>query len=435
MTDVPQLTPAYLTGFGNDHATEAVAGALPVGRSSPQRHPLGLYAEKFSSTAFTAPKASNFRTWFYRIRPSVTTIGFERVDHATLVTAPVDAGTAPPDPLRWSPFAIPEEPTDFIDGLFTVAGCGDAGAQTGAGIHIYRANRSMEHRYFYNADGELLIVPESGDLRLLTECGILDVPVGHIALIPRGLRFRVELLGEQARGYICENYGAPFELPERGPIGTDGLANRRDFEAPVAAFEDRDGDFELVAKFDGSLYRAHIDHSPLDVVAWHGTSYPCRYDLDRFNTIGSISFDHPDPSIFTVLTSQSDTPGTANMDFVIFPPRWLVMQDTFRPPWYHRNIMSEYMGLVTGVYDAKPGGGFAPGASSLHNCMVPHGPDAAAFAHGTTQSMAPEQLKDTMAFMFETRYLIRPTAQAMAATELQSDYADAWAGLERHFET
>ena len=423
----------YLTGFGNDHASEALPGALPVGRNAPQQPALGLYAEKFSSTAFTAPKARNLRSWFYRIRPSVTTLGFAPWSQPSILTAPIESHGITPDPLRWDPWPIPDAQTDFIDGLVTIAACGDATTQTGAGLHIYRANQSMQSRYYCCADGESLIVPELGAIRLHTECGQLDVPPCHLAVVPRGLRFRVELIDATARGYVCENYGMPFDLPERGPIGSDGLANGRDFEAPVAAYEDYEGDCELIVKFDGQLFRAALDHSPLDVVAWHGRSYPYRYDLRRFNTIGSISYDHPDPSIFTVLTSASDTPGTANLDVVVFPPRWLVMQDTFRPPWYHRNVMSEFMGLVTGVYDAKPGGGFAPGGASLHNSMVPHGPDAAAYRHGSTQAMDPEFLDETMAFMFESRYLMRPSPAAMRSTLLQGDYVDAWRGLQRQF--
>lgn len=426
------MKPKYMTGLGNHFATEAVTGALPVGRNSPQNPPLGLYPEKFSGTAFTAPRARNCRSWFYRIRPSVTTVGFEPLEQDRIETSPVDTVT-PPDPLRWSPFALPTAATDFIDGLFTVAACGDAHAQAGAAIHQYCANQSMQRRFFYDADGELMLVPQLGTLAVHTECGRLDVTPGSIAVIPRGLRFRVELPDGASRGWVCENYGSMFELPERGPIGSDGLANSRDFEVPEAAYDDRDGDFELLCKLDGRLFLARIDHSPLDVVGWHGNLYPYRYELARFNTIGSISYDHPDPSIFTVLTSPSDTPGTANVDFVIFPPRWLVMEDTFRPPWYHRNVMSEYMGLIDGVYDAKTGGGFVPGASSLHNCMSPHGPDADAYATASAAELQPEKLDHTMAFMFESRYLIRPTRRALAADELQHDYIDSWKGLQRQF--
>ena len=424
----------YLTGFGNEHATEAVAGALPIGRNSPQCPPLGLYCEKLSGTAFTAPGAENVRSWLYRLQPSVVQGNFREIDEGLLRSGPIDEITTPPNALRWDPLTVPDEPADFVDGLVTMAANGDVRAQVGIGIHIYLANRSMEERFFFNADGELLIVPQDGALRLHTEFGVLDAGPGEIAVVPRGVKFRVLLLAETARGYVCENYGARLRLPERGPIGSDGLANKRDFEIPVAAYENRQGDFELVTKFGGKLFACDIDHSPLDVVAWHGNLAPYRYDLNRFNTMGSISFDHPDPSIFTVLTSPSATVGTANIDFVIFPPRWLVMEDTFRPAWYHRNFMSEYMGLICGDYDAKSGGGFVPGGSSLHNCMVPHGPDKAAFETASSSEQKPRKLENTMAFMFESRYMIQPTRFALESTALQENYSECWQGLKKNFE-
>ncbi len=424
----------YMTGFDNEFATEAAPGALPEGMNSPQRAPLGLYAEKFSATAFTAPRAQNFRSWFYRIRPSVIHGDFKSIDAGLIRTSPIDEAVTTPNQLRWDPLPVNDEPADFIDGLATVAANGDARAQTGIGIHIYRANKSMDERFFYNSDGELLIVPEQGGLTIHSECGVLAIGPGEIAVMPRGIKFRVVLPDGVARGYVCENYGARLALPERGPIGSDGLANSRDFEAPVAAYEDREGSYQLITKLAGNLFACDIGHSPLDVVAWHGNLTPYKYDLRRFNAIGSISYDHPDPSIFTVLTSQSDTPGTANVDFVIFPPRWLVMEGTFRPPWYHRNVMSEYMGLIYGAYDAKTGGGFVPGGSSLHNCMSAHGPDADAFEHASNASLAPQKLEDTMAFMFESRYLIQPTLYAMQSEALQDDYRHCWNGLKKNFE-
>jgi homogentisate 1,2-dioxygenase len=319
-----------------------------------------------------------------------------------------------------------------------MAGNGAAASQTGIGIHLYACNKPMQGRFFYDADGELLVVPQQGRLHIATELGALEVEPQQVALIPRGVRFRVELPDGSARGYVCENFGAPLRLPELGPIGSNCLANARDFEAPVAAYEDVEGDFELVAKFQGNLWRAPIDHSPLDVVAWHGTHVPYRYDLRRFNTIGSISYDHPDPSIFTVLTSPSDTPGTANMDFAIFPPRWLVAEHTFRPPWFHRNTASEFMGLIHGEYDAKDAsarGGFVPGGASLHNCMSGHGPDAASHAKAlAVDTTKPQHVVDTMAFMFETRCVIHPTKQALDAPQRQRDYQQCWDGLQKHFD-
>ncbi|MBC7990177.1 MAG: homogentisate 1,2-dioxygenase [Luteimonas sp.] len=424
----------YQSGFGNEFATEAVAGALPQGQNSPQQVAHGLYAEQLSGTAFTAPRGENRRSWLYRIRPAAMHGTFESFQQSHFHD---DFGDGPvtPDQLRWNPLPLPlpEAPRDFVDGLYTMAGNGNAAAQHGVGIHLYAANASMHGRFFYSADGELLIVPQQGALRIATELGVLDVAPQEIAVIPRGVRFRVELPDGAARGYVCENFGLQMRLPDLGPIGANGLANPRDFLAPKAAYEDIESDFELVAKFQGHLWRASIDHSPLDVVGWHGNYAPYKYDLRRFNAIGSISFDHPDPSIFTVLTSPSDTHGTANMDFVIFPPRWLVAQHTFRPPWFHRNVASEFMGLVHGAYDAKAEG-FAPGGASLHNCMSGHGPDAQTFDKASNADLSePDVIGDTMAFMFETRAVIRPTRQALDAPHRQRDYQHCWAGLTRRF--
>jgi homogentisate 1,2-dioxygenase len=427
----------YQSGFGNEFATEAVAGALPEGRNSPQRVAHGLYAEQISGTAFTAPRHANRRSWLYRMRPAAMHGAFARYEGRAATTFHNDFDTGPvsPDQMRWSPLPMPGEgdAVDFVDGLFTMAGNGCAASQSGVGIHLYAANRDMQGRWFYDADGELLIVPQQGRLHIETELGVLDVAPQEIALIPRGVRFAVKLPDGAARGYVCENFGAFLRLPDLGPIGSNGLANPRDFLAPNAAFEDIEGDFELVAKFQGHLWRADIGHSPIDVVAWHGNHAPYKYDLRRFNTIGSISYDHPDPSIFLVLTSPSDTPGVGNMDLAIFPPRWLVAQDTFRPPWFHRNVASEFMGLVHGVYDAKAEG-FAPGGCSLHNCMTGHGPDAATFEKASNADLSkPDVIRDTMAFMFETRMVIRPTRQAVDAPHRQRDYQACWAGLKKNF--
>jgi homogentisate 1,2-dioxygenase len=422
----------YQSGFGNEFATEALPGALPVGRNSPQRAPYGLYAEQVSGTAFTAPRAVNRRSWLYRIRPAALHGKFEALAHAGFHND-FGAGPVTPEQLRWSPLPMSTAPTDWLDGLYTMAGNGGPEAGTGAGIHLYAANRDMDGRFFYDADGELLIVPQQGRLRIATEMGVLDVEPQEIAVIPRGLRFSVSLPDGSARGYVCENFGAMLKLPDLGPIGSNGLANPRDFLAPVAAYEDREGDFELVAKFQGGLWRASIGHSPLDVVAWHGNYTPSKYDLRRFNTIGSISYDHPDPSIFLVLHSPSDSEGVSNLDFVIFPPRWLVAQDTFRPPWFHRNIASEFMGLVHGAYDAKAEG-FVPGGASLHNSMSGHGPDAATFDKASKADLSKaDVITDTMAFMFETRGVLRPTRQALDAGHRQADYQQCWQGLARHF--
>ncbi|NKI93023.1 homogentisate 1,2-dioxygenase [Rhizobacter sp. SG703] len=425
----------YQSGFGNQFASEAVPGVLPTGRNSPQKAAHGLYAELLSGAAFTAPRAENRRTWMYRRQPSVVVGGY--VPHAQPWWKSGAAGgvDAPPDPLRWSPTPVPEaaaEPLDFVDGLRSIVVNGDVDAQTGMAAHIAFVNRSMTQRAFVNADGEMLLVPQQGALTITTELGVLQVAPGEIALLPRGMVFKVAVDGP-SRVYVCENHGAHFRLPELGPIGSNGLANPRDFLAPVAAFEQDAAPHELIKKYGGRLWAARCAASPFNVVGWHGNLAPLKYDTAHFMTIGSISFDHPDPSIFTVLTSPSDTPGTANCDFVIFPPRWLVAEDTFRPPWYHRNLMSEFMGLVHGQYDAKPEG-FRPGGASLHNCMVPHGPDADAFERASNAPLAPHKLDHTLAFMFESRYRFRPTEWAMNGGALDAAYADCWRNLKDGFQ-
>ncbi len=423
----------YQSGFGNEFATEALPGALPVGRNSPQRCAYGLYAEQLSGTAFTAPRADNRRSWLYRIRPSAMHRPFERID-AGRIASDFGSGPTSPNQLRWNPLPMPTAPTDFVQGLVTMAGNGEPQAQNGAGVHIYAANQGMHKRVFYNADGELLIVPQQGRHRFVTELGVIEAEPQEIVVIPRGVRFRLELPDGPVRGYVCENFGANFRLPDRGPIGANGLANSRDFLTPVAAYEDVDREFELVTKFMGHLWSARMDHSPLDVVAWHGNYAPYKYDLRRFNAMGSISFDHPDPSIFLVLHSASDTAGVSNIDFVIFPPRILAMQDTFRPPWFHRNIASEFMGLVHGKYDAKADG-FSPGGASLHNSMSGHGPDAETFDKASAADISQAHvITDTMAFMFETRLVWRPTPYALQSAELQPDYTRAWANLPKNFD-
>jgi len=422
----------YQSGFGNEHATEAVAGALPKGRNSPQRAPFDLYPELISGTAFTAPRHENRRTWMYRRQPSVVSGRYQPYAQPRWQTGADREIALAPEPLRWHPVPLDNADVDFVDGVHTLAANGDAEAQTGVAAHVYLAGRSMARRAFVNADGEMLIVPQQGRLLITTELGVLDVRPGEIALLPRGVVFKVALPDGPSRGYICENYGAQFRLPELGPIGSNGLANARDFQAPVAAFETDAGEYEIVKKSGGRLWRAPTKQSPFNVVAWHGNLAPVKYDTANFMVIGSISFDHPDPSIFTVLTSPSDTPGTANCDFVIFPPRWLVMEDTFRPPWYHRNLMSEFMGLVYGEYDAKPGG-FKPGGASLHNAMVPHGPDEEAFDKASHADLKPQKLDNTLAFMFESRLRFIPTAWALQSPALDTGYADCWAGLKDQF--
>ena len=424
----------YRSGFGNSVETEALPGALPVGRNSPQRCAYGLYAEQLSGSPFTAPRVSNQRSWLYRIRPTVRHWGrFSATDPGRWRSAPDTASPVPIAPMRWDPVPLPADELSMVDGLHTVTTAGDVTAQTGMAAHVYLVTRSMSHEYLCNADGEMLFVPQQGSLRFATEFGVIEAEPGEVVVVPRGVTIRVELMDGPARGYVCENYGGTFTLPERGPIGANCLANPRDFLTPVAAYEDDGTASELYVRWGGALWVCDLDASPLDVVAWHGNYAPYKYDLRRFSPVGPVLFDHADPSIFTTLTAPSETPGTANVDFVVFPDRWAVAEDTFRPPWYHRNIMSELMGLVYGVYDAKPQG-FVPGGFSLHNCMLPHGPDAEAFEQASTVELGPVKLEGTMAFMFETRFPQRVTEWAAGLPQLQPDYVDCWRGLQRRFD-
>jgi homogentisate 1,2-dioxygenase len=419
----------YQSGFGNTFSSEAVKGALPVGRNSPQRPPQGLYAEGISGTAFTVPRAENRSTWTYRKRPSAMHGPYQRLKQTLWRSGPFTEVEPTPNRLRWDPLPMPAQPTDFVDGVATLAGSGSPEMQAGIAVHVYRANRSMKDRVFYDADGELMFVPQQGALSIFTELGILEIAPGEVAVVPRGIKFRIEI-DTPVRGYLCENYGPAFRLPELGPIGSQGLAQARDFLAPVAACDERSARTEQVARFQGGLWATRLDHSPLDVVAWHGSYVPYKYDLSRFMVINTVSFDHPDPSIFTVLTSPSPQPGVANCDFVIFPPRWMVAEGTFRPPWFHRNVMSELMGLVRGVYDAKAEG-FLPGGVSLHNQMSAHGPDRETHAKASRAELKPHKIENTLAFMWESRYVFRPTRFAMTARELQKGYDAVWDGFKK----
>ena len=424
---------SYMPGFGNDFETEALTGALPKGQNSPQKCPYGLYAEQLSGTPFTAPRGKNERSWCYRIRPSVKHINrFEKVDMPFWKSAPnildeiISLGQ-----YRWNP--IPSNiDTNFITGMRTMTTAGDVNTQVGMAAHIYVATNSMDNEYFYSADSELLIVPQEGQLRFFTEMGIIDLEPQEIAIIPRGLLFKVDIINGPARGFVCENYGAKFDLPNRGPIGANCLANPRDFKTPKAAFEDNSITSTVTIKWCGQFHITAIDHSPLDIVAWHGNYAPCKYDLRTFSPVGALLFDHPDPSIFTVLTAPSGVEGTANIDFVLFRDRWSVAENTFRPPWYHKNIMSELMGNIHGVYDAKPEG-FAPGGMSLHNMMLPHGPDMDAFEKATNSKLGPQKMENTMSFMFETRFPQHLTSYAAKDAPLQDDYVECWSSLKKNF--
>ena len=429
------ITLGYMPGFGNDFETEALPGALPQGMNSPQKCNYGLYGEQLSGTAFTAPSHQNERTWCYRIRPSVKHSGrYEKIDLPYWKTAPnVVEDVTSLGQYRWNPVPHTDEALTWLTGMRTMTTAGDVNTQVGMASHIYLVTESMVDSYFYSADSELLVVPQEGRLRFCTELGVIDLAPKEIAILPRGLVYRVEVLEGPARGFICENYGQKYELPGRGPIGANCMANRRDFKTPVAAFEDREVPSTLTIKWCGQFHETKIGHSPLDVVAWHGNYAPVKYDLNDYCPIGAILFDHPDPSIFTVLTAPSGVEGTANIDFVLFRERWMTMEDTFRPPWYHKNVMSEMMGNIYAQYDAKPDG-FAPGSVSLHNMMLPHGPDKAAFEGASNADLKPEKLDNTMSFMFETRFPQHLTEFAGKEAPLQDDYIDCWTDLEKKFD-
>lgn len=419
-----------MTGFGNHFESEAIKGSLPIGKNSPQKVSNGLYAELLTGSAFTQPRTENKKVWLYRIRPSVSNGSFSKIELPSFLSAPFSSDYTSPEQYRWMPTPYPKDKKNFIESIITMAGCGDTG-QAGAAVHHYACNTSMDTTYFYNSDGEMLIVPQEGRLSVATETGLFEIAPKEILVIPRGIKFKVDIK-DKARGYILENYGAPFRLPDLGPIGSSGLANTRDFETSPAFYEKDKGSCELISKFCGNMFKANLIDSPLDVVAWHGNYVPYKYDLDKFNTINTVSYDHPDPSIFTVLTSPTDTAGKANIDFVIFPPRWMVGEETFRPPYYHRNIMSEYMGLIHGVYDAKEEG-FVPGGASLHNCMAAHGPEKTVFEKASNADLKPEKIDQTLAFMFEGHHVFKLTKQALEAENRDKDYLSCWDDLDSNF--
>ncbi len=406
----------YLTGFGNHHASEAILGALPLHQNSPQRCPLGLYAEQLSGSAFTRPRHLNLHSWLYRKIPSVVLHDF--VPYSNGYQHPL-ATMQPPNPMRWSPLPLPSTPQDFLEGLFHLAGNQHTNG------YLYQCSTSMNARFFNNRDGELLFVPYQGKLRLRTELGRLEITPGMIAVIPRGVSFAVDVMEGPANGYLCENGGLPFQLPELGPLGANSLAHPRHFLYPKARFEETDTPVEIMCKYQQQLWVSRGNHSPLNVVAWHGNYAPYCYDLSLFNTINTVSFDHPDPSIFTVLTSPSDTLGVAHLDFVIFPPRWMVAEHTFRPPYFHRNIMNEWMGLITGEYDAKKTG-FTQGASSIHNCMSGHGPDHSTYQQASTAALQPTRYDNTLAFMLESRDPWLLTDGALKHPSRQLNYTACW---------
>jgi len=465
----------YLTGLHNHHESEAEPSTLPRGRNNPQRVPGNLYTEQLSGTAFTAPRATNRKSWLYRIQPGVAgtsssfmpyqyTHGDDEKDGQPSYFGQCDWSTdlrLDPNPMRWGPMPLEEEGcVNFVEGTRTMMASGDPAAKSGLAIHFYSFNADMMpstddcgggggdvNTHMYNSDGDLLIVPQRGSLLLLTELGRLIVHPAEICVIPRGIVFSVNMYRTAsetsspkaaARGYILELFKGHFTLPELGPIGSNGLANPRDFLYPVAWYDESSNknNFKsnIVNKFGNELFVRTTDHSPFNVVAWHGTYAPFKYDLHKFCAMNSVTYDHPDPSIYTVLTAQSDEPGTAMADFVIFPPRIMATDDnTFRPPWFHRNVMAEFMGLIYGKYDAKREG-FVPGGASLHNTMTPHGPDTDTYGRAVEADCStPSKFEGGLAFMFETCLTLKCSSYALTCPQRQMDYAKCWDGLKDNF--
>ena len=425
----------YMSGFGNDFASEdpQCPNSLPKGQNNPQKCPYGLYAEQLSGSAFTCPRFANRRSWLYRILPSVKHYPFKPYKQVYGSLHNNWKESEPnPNQLRWKPFAILEDEHDFVDGIYTVCGAGDVCSRNGTAVYVYTCNQSMKNRALYNSDGDFLIVPQQGDMSITTEFGIICISPGEICVIQQGIRFSVQVSGP-SRGYMLEIFGTHFELPNLGPIGANGLANPRDFLTPVAHFEELHDKFSIISKYQGRLFEAEQDHSPFDVVAWHGNYAPYKYDLSNFMAVNSVTFDHPDPSIFTVLTAQTTRPGVALADFVVFPPRWSVHEHTFRPPYYHRNCMSEFMGIIKGSYEAKAAS--LPGSATLHSMMTPHGPDVTCFEKATAQEQRPEFIgKGSIAFMFESSLSLALTKWGNETCGcLDKDYYKCWQGLKPHF--
>ncbi|HEY3498273.1 MAG TPA: homogentisate 1,2-dioxygenase, partial [Polyangiaceae bacterium] len=429
--------PVPPAGFGNVHASEALPGALPHDRNTPRVGPYRLYPELTSGTAFTAERAENFRTWTYRIRPAAQQGLLEPLAHATFRD---DFEDEPPEPnlTGFSPLPLPSAACDFVDGLVTIGGAGSARLRRGYAVHLYAANRNMEERAFYDADGELLLLPELGALRILTELGVLDVRPGEVALLPRGLRFSVALREAAARGYVAEVFGRHFRLPERGPIGSNGLAEARHFRTPAAWHEDRLAPgYRIAAKLGGALYEARQDHSPFDVVAWHGNHCPYVYDLALFTPAGYTRVDHPDPSIHTVLSAPLDERGTHSLDLVVFPPRWDATEGTFRPPYFHRNATTEINGIVREV--SSPGSMFVPGCLFLTPSMTPHGPVAAgverAFSLSDAEADKPHRYSENACwFQFETALPFSLTPWARNAPHRLHDWHSKWGSYRSYFD-
>jgi homogentisate 1,2-dioxygenase len=425
----------YLCGFGAAHGSEALKGALPEAQNSPRLPPYGLVAEQLNGTSFTVPRAENRRVWLYRVRPSLVQDDAEPMAHPSFNLDYLDQPPAA-SPVGWTPRVLPEGGIDFVDGLTTRAGAGDPADARGLALHTFVASSDMGARAMVDADGDLMILPDTGILRLRTELGWLRVEPGELVVIPRGIVFSVFVEQGPVRGVVMEVYARHFRLPERGPIGANGLADERHFFMPVASYEDRAGPFEIVVKMGGHLYRAARSHSPFDVVAWHGNYTPYKYDLRRFNAMGTVTWDHPDPSIFTVLSAPFERPGENLADLVVFPsPRWDVAAHTFRPPYYHRNAATEINAIVAGVSRADDV--FSCGGIFITPPFAAHGPNAKAVerAHAMSDEEADEPHElgaSSLYIQWESTLALRMAPAALS--ERQPDFSQFARGVATRFD-
>ncbi|ORX94816.1 homogentisate 1,2-dioxygenase [Clohesyomyces aquaticus] len=433
---------SYQCGFGNRFASESIPSVLPRGQNCPQRVKYDLYSEQLNGSSFVSARQALQHVWMYRIRPSVVHGELSRSD----LNSKLEAYFGPANPRveynpsqqAWNPFPVPEaspsSSIDFVHGLRTVAGQGDPTSKQGIAIHIYTANASMQNRAFCNNDGDFLILPQQGRLDIQTELGNVMVRPGELAVIQAGIRFKVSLPDGPSRGYIQEIFGAHYELPELGPIGSNGMALPRDFEYPVASFDlDSSSIWEIVYKLAGTLHSCHQPHTPFDVVAWHGNYAPYKYAIEKFINMANVERDQADPTIYCVLTARSIIPGVSLTDFLVFTPKWISTTNTFRPPYYHRNMSTEVMGLVYGTYGGSSHV-LEPGGLSYEASYMPHGETYETWKMATTQDLRPTRAcEDTLAFMFHVSVPLMLTQWAMESPARNPTDVKVLAGFEGHF--
>ncbi|GJE85537.1 homogentisate 1,2-dioxygenase [Phanerochaete sordida] len=427
----------YQVGFGNWFTSEALPNVLPSGQNMPQKNKYDLYTEGMNGCPFTAPRAQNQHNWLYRIRPSVAHQGITKsAKQNPYLVAEFSLNdpkqSVSPERVAWRPDSVPaNERVTFVHGIKSMAGNGSPLLREGVVLHTYACNASMERQAFVNSDGDFLLVPVAGRLDIQTELGRMMVFPGEVAVVQRGLKWKVSVPDGKAMGYIQEIFGMHYELPELGPLGASGLANPRDFEHPVAHFDVDQSDWEVLYKLGGQLWSCAQDHTPFDVVAWHGNYVPYKYDLDAFISCGSLSRDHMDPSVWTVLTARSKTPGVALADVIFAGERWDVAEKTFRPPYFHRNTATEIIGLISGDFGFERD--FAPGALSLETGFGAHGMESDAYDAASDMELKPTKiLQGTRMVLFETSMLMCLTEHALK-TSRRKESEGGHKGLEAKF--